>query len=259
MARDVHNAAPAGRSGSRAHRSITQRFDWRLGGDVHILHQSAIRSGAGPHRRHSQRGEWISTADIHIGIGALCRFAVHRHRSNTQDRECARRPDIQVGPACHAVAGLALTAEIHRASSGCDGRCSHRNRHCHPVSRRPSPLKTTALRVGRRAGYPHERESADRSRTRVSKHTDDRQPTPDTAHRPIGRRRSPSKYTVPRVVSAAGYPYWNPCCLRSRAGIRAGPTQHVRRLRQPNGHILAGFPLIACRRSPLNCTALRVA
>lgn len=168
MARDVHNAAPAGRSGSRAHRSIAQRFEWRLGGDVHIRHRSAMRSGARPHRRHSQRGEWISTADIHTGIDALCRSAVHRHRSNTQDRECARRTDFQVGPACRAIAGLALTAEIHRASSGCDGHCPRPNRHSCPVSRRPSPLKTTALRVNLGAGYPHERESADRSRTRIS-------------------------------------------------------------------------------------------
>ena len=49
----------------------------------------------------------------------------------------------------------ALTVEIHRASSVCNSGYPRPIRPCRPATRAPSPLKTTALRVVRDAGYPH--------------------------------------------------------------------------------------------------------
>ena len=49
---------------------------------------------------------------------------------------------------------LALTAEIHRASV-LQQWLSPPDPPCRPATRAPSPLKTTALRVVRDAGYPH--------------------------------------------------------------------------------------------------------
>ncbi len=57
--------------------------------------------------------------------------------------------------------GPALTIEIHRASSVCDSGYPRPIRHCRPATRAPSPLRTTALRVVRDAGYPHACASSD--------------------------------------------------------------------------------------------------
>ncbi len=97
--------------------------------------------------------------DIHTGNGAWRRSSVHPHRSNTQGRDWVCRPvsrsDRPAGTRMLHNRWLALTFAIHRASSGCHGGYPLQIRQNRPATRAPSPLKTTALRVIRRAGYPH--------------------------------------------------------------------------------------------------------
>ncbi len=159
---------PSRRSGSRAHRSIAQHFEWRRGRDVHIRNRHAVRPGVDAHRWNSQRDEWVLTVDIHILAGSFRRSAVHPHRSNTQGREWVRRADIHAGIRMLRDYRFALTVEMHRASTGCGGCFPRPDLHCQRAVRVCSPVKITALRVAWGAGYPHRGKSADRSRRRVS-------------------------------------------------------------------------------------------
>jgi hypothetical protein len=84
------------------------------------------------------------------------------HRGNTLGRERDYPPDGHAGTYMLHNRGLALTAEIHRASSVCNSDYPRTTRYRRPAARAPSPLKTTALRVVRDARYPHRRESAER-------------------------------------------------------------------------------------------------
>lgn len=164
-------------SGSRAHRSIAQRFEWRRGRDIHIRNRQAVRSGADAHRWHSQRGEWMSAVDIHILAGSFRRSAVHPHRSNTQGREWVCRADIRAGTRMRRDDRFALTVENHSASSGLGSRIS------------------TSGKIGRSIAEARSIEPR-----RAVSHAGSGLP-------PISRRHSPSKNTVPRVVSTAGYPH----------------------------------------------------
>lgn len=83
------------------------------------------------------------------------------HQGNALGRERAYRPDMYAATRMRHNHGLALTVEIHRASSVCNSGYPRPIRHCRPATRAPSPLKTTALRVVRDAGYPHACASAD--------------------------------------------------------------------------------------------------
>lgn len=79
----------------------------------------------------------------------------HTHRGNTPDRARVYRPDMYAATRMRHNRGLALTVEIHRASSVHNSGYPRPIRHCRPATRAPSPLKTTARRVVRDAGYPH--------------------------------------------------------------------------------------------------------
>ena len=151
-----------------------------------------VASGAGcPHPESACRalGAATLTVEIHSAASGLRRWI--------STWEIARF----VGPT------FALTVRIPWASTGCGGSCPRPDLHCLVTIRAPSPLKTTALRVFEWAGYPHGRALPDVWQRHASKGTDDGQSMPEAAHHPIGRRCSPSKYTVPRVVSADGYPH----------------------------------------------------
>ncbi len=164
--------------------------------------------------------------DIHTGNGAWRRSGVHPHRSNTQGRDWVCRPvshsDRPAGTRMLHNRWLALTVAIHRASSGCHGGYPRPIRQNRPATRAPSPLKTTALRVIRCAGYPHGRESAEQWRG------------PGSATAPAFRARSDSSagralmLTVAalRVIGDARYPrgresaeQWRGARKRHRAGI----------------------------------------
>ena len=80
----------------------------------------------------------------------------------------------------------ALTVEIHRASSVCNSGYPRPIRPCRPATRAPSPLKTTALRVVRDAGYPHACAFADAMTDARSEGATGRQSLRDKARRPIG-------------------------------------------------------------------------
>lgn len=76
-------------------------------------------------------------------------------RGDALGRERVYRPDMYAATRIRHNRGLALTVEIHRASSVCNSGYPRPIRPCRPATRAPSPLKTTALRVVRDAGYPH--------------------------------------------------------------------------------------------------------
>lgn len=73
----------------------------------------------------------------------------------TLRHEQVYRPDMYAATRMRHNRGLALTVEIHRASSVCNSGYPRPIRHYRPSPRAPSPLKTTARRVVRDAGYPH--------------------------------------------------------------------------------------------------------
>ncbi|PXX35411.1 hypothetical protein NA66_100651 [Burkholderia pyrrocinia] len=208
-----------------------------------MLRPSADRDRALTVRAHSVSsgvGGGMSTSEIGIRFARAPMLTVEIHSAASG----FRRWISTSGSARFVDPRFTLTDRIHRIASGFVDRtftpehlrCAiaralsplkytalrvaavvviHRpNRPCRPVSRAPSPLKTTALRVTLRGGYPHGRESVSRPAKYVSEGHDDRKSTPASARCPIGRRHSPSKYTVPRVVWLAGYPHENPRCPR---------------------------------------------
>lgn len=93
---------------------------------------------------------------------ACCAIAdSHTPQKYTLRHEQVYRPDMYATTRMRHNRGLALTVEIHRASSVCNSGYPRPIRHYRPSSRAPSPLKTTARRVVRDAGYPHACASAD--------------------------------------------------------------------------------------------------
>ena len=76
-------------------------------------------------------------------------------RGDALGRERVYRPDMYAATRIRHNREPALTVEIHRASSVCNSGYPRPIRPCRPATRAPSPLKTTALRVVRDAGYPH--------------------------------------------------------------------------------------------------------
>ncbi len=85
---------------------------------------------------------------------AFRRSSVCAHRSNTQGRGWIGRTNILAGTRLPCDCRLALTAEIHRGSTGCDDSRPRPELRCLAAMRAPSPLKTTALRVIGRVRYP---------------------------------------------------------------------------------------------------------
>lgn len=79
----------------------------------------------------------------------------HTPQKYTRGHEQVYRPDMYAATRMRHNRGLALTVEIHRASSVHNSGYPRPIRHCRPATRAPSPLKTTARRVVRDAGYPH--------------------------------------------------------------------------------------------------------
>ena len=118
--------------------------------------------------------------------------------------------------------GLALTVAIHRASSSCHDGYPLPVRQNRPATRAPSPLKTTALRVIRRAGYPHGQESAGRQRVRPGRR---RRPAFRAGRSSSVGRALMLTVAALRVIGNAGYPHeresaepWRRAWKRHRAG-----------------------------------------
>ncbi len=91
-----------------------------------------------------------------------------------------------------------------------------------PTTRAPSPLKTTALRVIRRAGYPHGQESAGRQRVRPGRR---RRPAFRAGRGSSVGRALMLTVAALRVIGNAGYPHgresaepWRRAWKRHRAG-----------------------------------------
>lgn len=157
------------------------------------------------HSAASGSRRWISTSEIPGFVGPLLTLTtrIHRGEDGFADRISSSEHAGRVvadshSPLKYTGVRLAAVAVVHV-----------RSLRCLPAIRSPSPLKTTALRVIDQARYPHGRAFSDQSPTRVSKDADDWQSILEAAHHPIRRRCSPSKYTVPRVVSTDGYPHGN--------------------------------------------------
>ncbi len=160
--------------------------------------------------------------DIHTGNGACRRSGVHPHRSNTQgsDWVCrpVSRPVRQAGTRMRHNRGLALTVAIHRASSGCHDGYPRPVRQNRPATRAPSPLKTTALRVIRRAGYPHGQESAGRQRVRPGRR---RRPAFRAGRGSSVGRALMLTVAALRVIGNAGYPHGRESAEQQREPGRA--------------------------------------
>ncbi len=195
-----------------------------------------------------------------------------------------RSPSIYTVPRVVSAAGYphrreSLDRAQKRVSKHTGGRQPLPPAACHAISHRRSPSIYTVPRVVSAAGYPHRRESADRARKRVSKRTGWRQSLPRAACRPIGHRRSPSNYTVPQVVSAAGYPHCNahgaPDRARAPGDVVGRTAASGRASGQSDAHTHHCIPQrveslersrmrdeirtfrTTCSRSPLECTTLR--
>lgn len=200
------------RQGFQRHRTITLTIEMhRVPIDRRrrmstMSRPSADRARALTVRLHSVSsgvGGGMSTSGIGMRGARAATLTVEIHSAASGLRRWISTWEIArfVGPT------FALTVRIPWASTGCGGSCPRPDLHCLVTIRAPSPLKTTALRVFEWAGYPHGRALPDVWQRHASKGTDDGQSMPEAAHHPIGRRCSPSKYTVPRVVSADGYPH----------------------------------------------------
>lgn len=107
--------------------------------------------------------------------------------------------------------GLTLTVEIHRASSCCNGGYPRAIRGCRPAARAPSPLKTTALRVIRDAGYPHG--------PRIRRAIEDARPA--TRHRPAIHAGSGSSADRTLTLTVEMH------SAASRFGSRISTREHV--------------------------------
>ena len=134
-------------TGSRAHRSIAQFFEWRGGRDVHIC--VGMRWACfDAHRRNSQRGEWVSAGDIHIGEGVSRRSAARLRRSNAQGREWVSRLERRAETCMPGNCRLALMVEVRWVASGFISRTDAPDPACCTIAGGRSTWKCFGSRVG---------------------------------------------------------------------------------------------------------------
>lgn len=166
MARDVHNASPLGRPGSRAHRSIAQNFEWRGGRDVHIVvGMNMALASTLTIEIHSAASEFqrrISTSARMYCVGRQLASAF----------ECSgARVGLSAGRAHrdpHAAnRGLPLTMKMQWVGSGLIGRTGAPEPTCCAIAGLPSPLKHAGTRAGLSARHVRRNAHAAQSRART--------------------------------------------------------------------------------------------